>query len=291
MLYLIVNPVAGKGRALKSLPTIKAFLNTHQLNYQLLQTRGRGHAAQLTRGLPDDAVVVVVGGDGTLHEVATACIATKRTLGVIPMGSGDDFAYALGLDRYDVMMALSTIKAGHVVQVDTGQVNDSVFINAFGVGFDAEVAHAVQHSPKLLKGKAAYFYAVFKALRTLKNTHVHIHVDERQVFSGKALLVAIQNGPRTGGSFLFAPDASLVSSQLELVVAKDFTKTDVVTILPKVMRGQHQHQEKITFATGKDIVLTWQHHQHAHTDGELLPQTKQFHVRINPASLRVLAPL
>ena len=151
MHYLIVNPVAGQGRALAKLSAVEQFFAEARLPLTTLHTQHPTHATELVRALPEDARVLSLGGDGTLHEIAAACVHTRRVVGIVPGGSGDDLAYALGIPRDDLTTALNIVKAGHVGKVDTGCVNGETFINAFGVGFDADVAYRVRHAPGFLR--------------------------------------------------------------------------------------------------------------------------------------------
>ena len=290
MHYLIVNPVAGRGRALAQLGTVEQFFRAEGLALRTLVTARPGHATELAHELPEDALVLSLGGDGTLHEIAAACLYTERTIGIIPAGSGDDFAHALGISRTDPVAALGVVKAGHRHLFDTGLVNGHVFVNAFGVGFDADVAYGVRKAPLVLKERGAYLYTVLARLGRLQNVPVVVTVDGAEVFKGAALLVAVQNGERTGGSFRFAPHAVPDDGLLEIVIAADFGRLGTLRILPKVMAGTHLGHPQVFSYRGRDITLDWARARPGHMEGELLEPAKHFRVRVQPASLRVFAP-
>lgn len=287
MHYLIVNPVAGQGRSLAKLTAVERVFADAQMPLTTLQTRYPNHATELVNTLPEDARVLSLGGDGTLHEVAAACVYTRRVVGILPGGSGDDLAYALSIPRDDLKVALNIIKAGHVGRVDTGRVNGETFINAFGVGFDADVAYRVRHAPRLLKERSAYLYAVVATLGRLENIPVRIILDGKPVFSGLALLVAVQNGPRTGGSFLFAPHASPFDGLLDIVVAKQVNRAGVLRLLPRLLRGKHlTHPAVLTFK-GRELSIRWDKARPGHMEGELLAPTDLFAVSVQPKSLNI----
>jgi diacylglycerol kinase (ATP) len=287
--YLILNPVAGRGRSRAALAAVKAFMEAEAMPLEVLTSQAPGHATALVNALPTDAKVLSLGGDGTLHEVAAACIASHRVIGILPAGSGDDFAFALGIARDNLQQALSLVKAGKVIAVDTAAVNGQTFINAFGVGFDADVAHAVRHAPKALKERSAYLYAILRTLTKLKNIAVEIQVDGQKVFAGPALLVSTQNGPRTGGSFMFAPQASITDGLLDVLVAGAFNRLGTLGILPKVMKGTHLDHPKVFAFSGKDIRLHWAKARPGHMEGELLAAASTFAISVKPKSLRVFA--
>jgi YegS/Rv2252/BmrU family lipid kinase len=289
MYYLILNPVAGRGRSQAALATVKAFMEAQNMPFEVLPTQAPGHATELVKALPTDAKVLSLGGDGTLHEVAAACIESNRVIGILPAGSGDDFAFALGIDRNNLQQALSLIKQGRVLAVDTATVNGQSFINAFGVGFDADVAYAVRHAPKALKERSAYLYAIVSTLSKLKNIAVEIQIDGQKVFAGPALLVSTQNGPRTGGSFMFAPQASVTDGLLDVLVAGEFNRLGTLSILPRVMRGTHLSHPKVFAFSGKEIKLHWEKARPGHMEGELLAAATTFEIKLKPKSLRVFA--
>ena len=295
MIHLVYNPVAGRGRAALALERTRAFLDAAAVPFTLVTTTGPGHATELALAAPPGATVVAMGGDGTVHEVVRGLLqcgrgeaAGDKVLATLPVGSGDDFAFAMGIPRDDLDAALRRLLHGTVTSIDVGDVNGDPFVNAFGVGFDADVAHRVAHAPRFLKGLGAYLYAVVTTLGRLDPSHVEVTIDGREAYVGKALLVSCQNGPRTGGSFLFAPDARNDDGVLDVVVAGAFDKLGTLGILPKVLRGRHLGHPKVHLFQGKDVRLTWQRPQHAHAEGEPLTAGTSFHVTLRPGALRVL---
>lgn len=289
MLHLIYNPVAGRGRAAAALSATRAFLELRQLDHRILTTEARGHATRLARETPHDAIVVAVGGDGTAHEVARACVGGSRTLGVLPVGSGDDFAFALGLPRNDLRGALERLATGATRQVDAGRVNGEPFINAAGIGFDADVARRVAAAPGVLRGTGAYLWAVVTGLAALDPAPVAVEIDGAEVFHGRSLLVSTQIGPRTGGSFLFAPDACVDDGLFEVVVAAGLSRAGTLALLPRVMRGAHLGHPAVHLFRGRRVRLRWERAQPGHVEGEALPEAATFELESLPGALRVIA--
>ncbi len=288
MMHLIVNPVAGRGRSLQRLRYVQTTLEQKKLAYSVHLTQAPGDAAHIAAALPERATLLVLGGDGTLHEVASACIRTERTLGVIPGGSGDDFARALGLGRRSPDEALAHVLSGCALEVDTATVNGTPFINALGTGFDAQVAHNFGRAPEFLRERAAYLYTVAATLRTLERQQVNVTVDGSPFYSGPALLTSVQNGPRTGGSFTFAPHASLTDGRLDVVAAGRIGVRDVFNLLPNVLRGAHINHPHVHQTQGEHIVIEWEEAMLAHMEGQLLEARRWFEVEVVPRSLRVL---
>jgi diacylglycerol kinase (ATP) len=240
--------------------------------------------------LPADAVPVAFGGDGTVHEVSIGCLERHLPLGVLPVGSGDDFAYALGLDRHDFDAALRVLIDGTTRAVDVGCVGAEPFMNSFGTGFDADVARRIVHAPRYYRNLGKYLYGIATAMRDFRVLSASVEIDGAVVHDGETLLVAVQNGPRTGGSFLFAPEAQPDDGTFEVVVAGAFGRLGTLGILPKVMRGRHVGHRRIGLFRGRSVRVLWSAPVAGHTDGEVLPFGDAFDVTMQPGRLRVLAP-
>jgi len=256
VLYLIYNPVAGRGRAPAALAHATRLLDAAHADYVIHQTDGPGHATELAMAAPPGATIVAVGGDGTVHQVVKGLVVAGspgHVLGVLPVGSGDDFAFALGLDRHDMAGAVARLLAHETARIDLPTVNGEPFVNALGVGFDAEVAHRLSSAPSFLKGLAAYLYAVMVSLGRLRSVGVTVSVDGVEVYRGKSLVVATQNGPRTGGSFLFSPAARLDDGQLDVVRAGDVGVPATLVRLPKVMAGQYLGDASVRSFRGHSV--------------------------------------
>ena len=290
MHFLVFNPMAGRGRARRALAAAERYLAERKLPYRVLTTTRRAHATELVRDLPGDALVVAIGGDGTAHEVGVACVGTERTLAVLPSGSGDDFAFALGLDRHDLTAALAVLVHGTPRWVDVGMVNGEPFLNATGAGFDADVAALVHGAPGVFRGLSAYLYALVRAMKDFSLVDVTVDVDGTRVHDGPALLVTAQNGPRSGGSFLFAPDASLDDGQLDVLIGGSFSRLGTVGILPALMKGEHLSHPEVKLVRGSRATFTWSAPRTYHTEGEVGPRRSVFEIEIVPKGLRVLAP-
>lgn len=290
MLHLIHNPVAGRGRSRGVARVVQERLAQHGTDARIWTTHHPGHATEIVRELPYDATVVAVGGDGTVHEVAKSCIGTDRTLAVVPVGSGDDYAHALGLTRGRIDHAVDVVLAGRTRTIDTAICNGEPFVNAVGVGFDAEVGRRVPEAPRYLRGIGAYLWSVAVSLRELTPVVATIEADDRRVHHGPCLLASCQNGPRTGGSFLFAPMAVLDDGALELLVAGDVRRWGTLGLLPRVLVGRHLSHPKVRHVRAQRVSMRWEAPRDWHTEGETFTPASTFEIEVRPASLRVVAP-
>jgi len=293
-LHLIVNPAAGRGRGLAFLDAVTAGLRSGGREVSVHTTARAGEARALVEAVPAGGTVVAMGGDGTVHELLAACLARDLRLGVVPCGSGDDFAFALGIARDDPGAAVATVLAGRERRLDVGLVNGEPFVNAFGAGFDADVARRVLAAPRRFRGLGRYLYGILAAMREFRLAEARLELIDgegrRLAFAGPSLLVTVQNGPRGGGSFLFAPGAQPDDGLFDVLVAGAFGRLGTLGILPKVMRGAHLGHPRIHRFAAHTLTLSWSTAMAAHAEGELLAPADRFEVTLRPRALRVLAP-
>jgi YegS/Rv2252/BmrU family lipid kinase len=292
--HVVFNPVAGRGRARAALDEVVRLLGSAGVEHVLHVTTGPGHATELAAATEPGSVVVAMGGDGTVHEVVAGLLAaedgwrvTQRTLGVVPVGSGDDYAFAHGLASGDLPGAVGRLTSGSVRRADLAFVNGAPCVNAFGTGFDAEVAHRLTLAPRFLKGAAAYLYAVLISLHKIRPVGVTVELDGQTVYEGPSLIVAAQNGPRTGGSYLYSPEARVDDGLLDVVLAGDMGLASTLGLMPKVMKGRHLSDPQVHLHRGRHLVVTWDTPRYGHADGESAGRTTCFEVALEPAALPV----
>jgi len=294
---LIVNPKADKGRALKALPLIKQKLNELQIPCDLKQTEGPGQAIELARQAAVDGYerVVAVGGDGTCNEVINGLLRAaeqgfKTGLGLIPVGSGNDFAYGLGMPLH-YLEACARLKIGVEQAIDAGRVTvdgqTRFFVNGVGLGLDAEVAVDTL-SATWLRGFAMYLWSVLRVIAFGKwpypMTLSWSGTEVRQPIT----LITIANGQRVGGGFLLTPEAKMNDGWFDICYAGPLSKRQLVLLLPKTLRGAHIHDPAITITRTKHLKISLEKGAPAHIDGEILCRAgHEFEFEILPAALRV----
>ena len=251
-------------------------------------TEGPGDAERIVSGLPDGALVVAVGGDGTAREVAAACVGPGRVMGILPVGRGNDYVKALrvgtGLER-----ALEVIVEGAVRVVDAGEVNGVYFNNGLGIGFDAEVAAGVAEAPAYLGGFGGYLWSVGRLLWGMKCYETRLRLGGREETLTETILVAVALGTTYGARFRLAPESSLEDGAFDVVWSEEVTRTEVLRLIPAVLRGTHLEHPKIHFARVAEVEVSLKELVPAHVDGEMLFPARNFRARVLPSSLRVLA--
>lgn len=289
MANLVLNPVAGRGKAAARRAGISARLEDLGVEAVWHVTEGPGDAERIARGLADGALVVAVGGDGTVNEVATACAGTGRVMGVLPVGSGNDYVKALGIGAR-LERALEVVAGGVVRTVDVGEVNGVRFVNGLGVGFDAEVAAGVEDAPKVLGGFGGYLWSVGRLLWGFECHGASLRLGGGEAFEVETILVAVALGTTYGARFRLAPASRLDDGYFDVIWSERVSRAEVLRLIPAVLGGRHLSHPKIRFARASEVELSLAGPAPAHVDGEMLPPTKSFHARVLPDALRVLGP-
>ncbi len=285
----MLNPAADKGRSGRRRDFVTRVLEGRGVRPVWHVTKGAGNARDIVLGLPEDAPVVAVGGDGTVHEVAAACAGTGRVMGVLPLGTGNDYVKALGIGG-DLRRALGVLAEGEVRVVDAGRVNGVAFNNGLGIGFDAEVAEGVIKAPSYLPGAGRYTWSVGRLLWGFRCHEATLRLDGEGVVEAKTILVAVALGTTYGSMFRLAPDAALDDGLFDVVWSEEVNRAEVLRLIPSALWGTLTERKKVHFARARGVEVEMAEAVPAHVDGEMLPPTREFRAQVLPGALRVIGP-
>jgi diacylglycerol kinase (ATP) len=286
--HLIFNPSAGKGRAGRLRTSVSRFLEGRGLRPVWHVTEGPGHAGSIVGELPGEVPVIAVGGDGTVHEVAAACAGTRRILGVLPAGSGNDYVKALGVGT-NLRRALEVLVGGSVRVVDAAEVNGIPFNNGLGVGFDAEVAAGVAEAPAYLGGTGRYLWSVGRLLKDFRCHEARLVLDG-DVVESRTILVAVALGTTYGSIFRLTPEAVLDDGLFDVIWSEEVNRAEVLRLIPAALGGTLAKRRKVHTARAREVSLDLAEEIPAHVDGEMLAPTRHFRARVLPGALRVMVP-
>lgn len=265
---VIVNPVAGKGAAKKLLPEIEALLESLGVDYDLEVTAYPGHAIQLAEEAGSNRydTVVAVGGDGTANEVINGLMKAANNsrlsanLAVLPVGRGNDFSFGMGVPQ-DLEAACKLLMDGKTRKIDIGFVKGGdfpegrYFGNGVGIGFDTVVGFEAAKLPSFISGIPAYLIAALKTIFLFFNAPtIQLDIDG-DLLEQPCLLVSLMNGRRMGGSFMFAPDSASDDGLLNLCIAGQVTRWQVLGLFPKVMAGTQATHPAIKMPIGTHIKI------------------------------------
>ncbi|MGQ0571842.1 MAG: diacylglycerol/lipid kinase family protein [Armatimonadota bacterium] len=286
--HAIINPIAGGSRGARLWRDARPIIE--EAGWQITESLSirRGHARDLAAASTAD-VLLAVGGDGTAHEVANGLMASSQrpALGVIPVGTGNDFARALGLPREPVAAAAALVTA-RPRAIDLGEVNGRYFLTIAGAGFDGEVARQVNAWPKVFGGTVMYVLGILKMLATYRPVEVEITVDGA-VSRERLFLIAVGNTAWNAGGMWLVPSARPDDGVLHAVIAGPLSRFEMLVVLPKVFSGRHLTHRKVRQVQGREIHVTGSTSLAIQADGESIG-TLPAVFRVHAAALLVLSP-
>jgi len=287
MLSLIVNPVAGGGRAGRALPDVRGELGRLGLEHRVELTRSLDHARELALAATQAGeMVVAFGGDGTVGAVAGALRDSGAALGILPGGRGNDFARGVGIPRNPVA-ACATLVDGALTDVDLGVAGDKTFLGIATTGFDSE-ANRIANNAHLVPDGLVYAYGGVRALWNWHPATFSLKLDgvEHSLYGYN---VAVANSGRHGAGMQLAPEASVHDGQLDVVMISHTSKREFLRQLPNVFKGTHVNSPFVHIERARTVEITCDRTFTTYADGDpltVLPAT----FTVAPAAIRVRIP-
>lgn len=287
----IVNPKAGKGKALKLIPEIEKILKELKEEYIIEVTKAPNHATELVKMYTSNSNyrVYSVGGDGTLNEVLNGMVNSKSCLGVIPAGSGNDFiksAYEEVIDKKD----LKNIIIGRKERIDLAKINNKYFINISSAGMDAEVVSGARKLKKFpfITGGFAYVLSVLITICNFKSRQVVLEIDDVRLHE-KITLIAFANGKYYGGGMKVAPFADLKDGNLDICIVNKLSRIKMFRFFPSLIKGEHDKIKEVSFKRCKRLKLKAKDKISINIDGEVF-ETNNVEVELIPKGIEVIIP-
>lgn len=302
---VIFNPAAGRGRARRLWPQVAAALAAAGVGFDLAETRAPFDATGIAEAAAGRyAAVIVVGGDGTVHEAVNGLMrapaGARPALGVLPLGSGDDYAKMLpprspGAPRPHWRAALAAIALGRSRAHDVGVIRDGEggerwFANGMDVGFGAHVARNIAQVPRWVTGLGAYLAAIAQTMLRYPTLELRLQFDEGEPFAHRSTIAAIMNGRCFGGSFWACPEARADDGLLDVLLADVVSRAQILRLVPKLMRGAHVAEPVLRMLRARRVVIESDEPLVLEADGELPALAgRRLEISVVPAALRVLA--
>jgi len=287
----IVNPVAGNSISLTVEKELQKQLKQRNINAKIVKTNKKGHAQQLAKELAEQGFthIVAVGGDGTLNEMASSLINyPKCIMGLIPSGTGNDFAQIPGLSEHFEEKDWDMFFEAHTHPIDVGRCNGNLFFNGMGLGFDAQVAAENYEEPGKVKsgGKGKYVWHILKNLLFFKEHKMTFTIDgeKKQVAS---FLNTISIGRRFAGDFFLTPKAFADDGLLDVCMIHKLNLIERILILLKVPKGEHLSHPKVNYYQTNKIIVQLEQESAYHLDGELFFDT-HFEIDILPSKINFI---
>ncbi|AKP48573.1 MULTISPECIES: diacylglycerol kinase [Bacillus] len=268
---IIYNPTSGRELFKKHLPQVLQKLENAGYETSAHATTGEGDAIRAAKIAVERRydIVVAAGGDGTLNEVVNGLAEQeyRPKLGVIPMGTTNDFARALQIPR-DIEKAVDIIVKGDTLPVDIGRMNDRYFINIAGGGRLTELTYEVPSKLKTMMGQLAYYIKGIEMLPSIKATELTIEYDGK-LFEGEAMLFLIALTNSVGGFEKLAPDASINDGLFTLLILKKTNLAEFLRIATLALRGEHLSDDHVIYTTANRVKVRSSEKVLINLDGEL----------------------
>lgn len=303
MALLLLNRQAGRGRAAALEPVLRSALTCADFStrhpaaataspHTLVTPDCVAEAEARVLALPVGSRVVLVGGDGSVHRLLPALLARRCSLGLVPAGSGDDIARALGLQSLSVQAALHLALTGASRPWDVGEVQtphqQRPFLSSLCVGFDAAVAARAAGLPDWLVGRHRYTLATLLQLLRLRLHQASLFIDGEAGPAGPWLMTPVLNTPSYGGGLPAVPAALPDDGRLNLLHAGRFSRLAALRMLPALMQGRHLGHPQVGTRVFCSLHLQADGPLPLAADGEALQAAASVQVRLLPQALQLV---
>jgi diacylglycerol kinase (ATP) len=267
---LIYNPTSGREQIKRNIPYILDQLEKAGYEASCHATTGVGDATVAAGKAVERKfdLVIAAGGDGTINEVVNGLAGRQNRpkLGIIPMGTTNDFAKAIGVTK-DIKKACDVLCEGLTIPIDIGKVNDQYFIYIAGGGKLTEISYEVPSRTKTMLGQLAYYLKGIEKLPSIRPANVRIEYDGK-LFEGEIMLFLIANTNSVAGFERLAPEASLCDGMFDILILKKSNIADFIRIARLALKGEHVNEDKVLYAKASHIKVIAEEKMQLNMDGE-----------------------
>jgi diacylglycerol kinase (ATP) len=284
MLILFANPRSGRGKGARVLTIVETYLKNHNEQFITVSTNSLKESLTLLAQSIDEnqnAKVVVIGGDGMVHAAINSF--NGNPIGVIPAGTGNDFARALGLPLEDPERNIRNVLSATLENVDLGKVGNQYFAAICSTGFDS-IVNERANKLRWPHGKMKYNIAMLLELTRFKPRSYDIVIDGK-LTQTRAMLIAIANGLSYGGGMKVCPNAQLQDGLLDIMILAPVSKFEFIRIFPSVFKGKHVTHPAVSISQGRSVQISAK--AVAYADGERVGPLP-LDISISPNRLKVL---
>lgn len=283
----IVNPISGVGRQKVIEQLVSKKLNKNKFEFDIVYTKYPKHATELSSEAAKQKIdiVVAVGGDGSVNEVSRGLIGTSTVMAIMPAGSGNGLARHLKIPM-NLVKAMQIINLGNETIIDTVKINDETFVGMAGVGFDAHIGWEFSKFGK--RGFQSYLKVILREYPKYKCSDFELEIDGKKI-QRNAFLISFANGSQYGNNAYIAPKALLNDGVVDICIMKRFPLRVVPHLVYRLFNQTMHECNFLETFQGREIILK-QDCDIAHIDGEPIKLGKEMRIKINPLSLKVIAP-
>jgi diacylglycerol kinase (ATP) len=276
---LILNPMADLGRAWQTANDLRPIAQEFKGELTWSGTVYPTHAIELAKQAAEEGydIVIALGGDGTIHEVMNGLMQVPENkrpmLGIVPIGSGNDFAYSMGIVDKPAQALANALKGENIQVVDVGLITDEngrmeYFDNTLGIGFDTVVTIR-SHKLPIFKGFLIYLVAVIQTILLNHNAaKMQIETDTKK-WEQDVLMLTLCNGPREGGGFMLSPKSKNNDGKMEFLTVTKLSRGTMFRLVPEFLKGTHMRFKQVQMGEFKTLKLTSDLPLYIHADGEI----------------------
>ncbi len=285
---MIVNPEAGSRSTMKALPEIDRLLRKRNVEFEFHFTEERDHATELVKEIGVDFdVIVSVGGDGTINEIVNGMPDLNKPLGIIPIGTGNDFARSCSMETGNLESAVDVLLTHDVKKVDVGEVNGRRFINVMGLGFEGR-ANDIGKMLPYLHGTPKYLIAIGGTYLSYKRMPLRVKFNDMTI-DEKVFLLSIGNGWNVGGGLQLTPKAILDDGMFDVGYLQNITRLRILQVFSKLYDGTIDTVPEFEMYRTKELTIESDRPIPAHIDGESFdPVQKSFKIRLIPKAQEII---
>lgn len=284
----IINPISGGINKQHFPALIGKYLDRNQFDIEINFTRSAEHNLALAQEAVDTKkdIVIAVGGDGTINNIAKYMVNTGILFGIVPQGSGNGLARHLKIPINNVD-ALKVINKLHRKNIDAGMANDQFFLNVAGAGFDAHVSWMFANAPK--RGFWSYTKITLNEFAKYKPQHYELMVDGKTV-TKDAFIICVANGSQYGNNAYIAPQANLDDGLFDISIMKPFKVHQMPVIGLEMFLKKYNNSKYVDALKGSEIVIKRPEAGVFNIDGEPVMMEKDIYIKVLPEALKVIVP-
>ena len=287
-MIFIINPISGTGKISNIESLIERHIDSKKFIPKIIRTRYQGHAAKIARRSIEkgNKIIVAVGGDGTINEIASELVGKNAILGIIPNGSGNGLARHLGIPLKKEH-ALALLTSGKIKKIDAGKVNNKFFFCTCGTGFDARVGKIFDRLTG--RGFLNYVRTVIREFVTYQPKKYKIRIDGKKI-KKRAFLITIANAGQYGNNAYIAPGAKIDDGLLDICIFRPFPVFKSIILGLRLFSRTIDKSKYLDVYQGKQVIIQRDKKINMHLDGEPVKMKNRVRVSIVPGSLAVVVP-
>lgn len=289
-ILFIINPISGDIKKAKLPELIERYIDKEQFDYSIAYTQQVGHATHLAKEAlaAEMDILVAVGGDGSINEIAKAIVNSKVALAIIPLGSGNGLAYHLELPIKQLKEAIQVINTGKIITIDTIKTNKGEVVSFAGIALEAVAARTYRHLGK--RGFLAYAWAVIQSIFVKYKPQMVSFVVDGVEHNEDVYLFTIYNAKYLGYKLAKIEQASLTDGQMDVVIIKTFGMWKILWIAILELLGKVHWAKETEIISAKKLSIHLERKSPMQIDGDSFITSSTFELEINPLSLKVLVP-